>query len=422
MHIKILGASVNAAVIAYHLAEIGHNVLWMPEDLALINKLEHRQMIFDDVELSAALRDLLSTRRITLTPELLGTADVCIFAFTNDQFAQFEQQQNYQVFKNYKLIINYSHAGLGKTNILREKIGNDHIVYIPDFIREGHLIESFITPNLIVGCESGSETKALVREVFRPIFPLASQFNFMSILAAEFTKLSISGFLATKISFMNDLSNAADVLGIDIEEVRTAMITDTRISKEHLYPGCGFGGNLTRDVFTLREVIQQTGATNGLLEKIWDINEYQKEIIFRKLWTHFDGNLKGRIIAFWGAAFKPNTASLVQAPIIKILEACWAQGVVTHVHDPRALPALRELYPNQPLLHIYEDQYEATQDAEALCLVTEWSQYRSPDYEALKKYMKEYTLIDGRNIYFPKYVGQQGFKYIGIGRKGQSNQ
>lgn len=417
MHIQIVGASVNAAVIAYHLAEVGHKILWLPEDEILTSKIMQQQTIFDDSELSAAIYSQIKGSQILLHHQDLTDLSICIFAWSSDQYDIFEQQQNHKSFYHFDLIINYSHLGLGKTDQLQQLTHNPNMVYIPDFLQEGNLLRSFLTTSLIVGCEAGESCQQLVKEIFRPIFPLATQYNFMSVRAAEFTKLSISGFLAMKVSFMNDLSNAAEALDVDIEEVRIAMSTDTRIGTQYLYPGCGFGGgNLTRDVVTLKQAVQDTGNTNGLLDKIWDINEYQKEIVFRKLWTLFDCQLNGKVIAFWGAAFKPNTNSLAQAPILNILEACWAQGAITQVHDPRALQTLQEKYPNQKLLVLCQDQYQATQDADVLCLVTEWKQYWSPDYVELRQRMKSFNLIDGRNIYNPQYVKQQGFHYLGIGR------
>ncbi|MFU8925477.1 UDP binding domain-containing protein [Acinetobacter puyangensis] len=417
MYIQIIGASVNAAVIAYHLADVGHKIFWQPQDEALLLKLQQRQIIFDDVDLTMAVNRQLESSQIAVDQCGLSDVKVCILALAYEQYGCFEQQDFSRQFKQFDLVINYSHLALGKTEELKLLIANPNVVYIPDFLQEGNLLRSFLTPNLIIGCESGIQIKLLVQEIFRPIFPLLTQYNFMSVRAAEFTKLSISGFLATKVSFMNDLSNAAEALGVDIEEVRVAMSTDTRIGKQYLYPGCGFGGgNLTRDVLTLKEVVQETGSVNGLLDKIWDINEYQKEIIFRKLWTLFDCQLKDKVIAFWGAAFKPNTNSLAQAPILNILEACWAQGAITQVHDPRALDNLRQHYPDQPLLVLCDHQYQAVENADALCLVTEWKQYWSPDYIELRQKMKSLNLVDGRNIYNPQYVKQQGFHYLGIGR------
>lgn len=421
MHIQLIGASVNAAVMAYHLAEIGHYVKWDLYDSEVQQRLFKAHVLFNDYELSAALHRLVQSQQIMIHDQHAtgSTINACIFAFSEMQYQHFIEDQNVSIANSCQIIINYSHLGLDKTEQLKRMFPDLPIVYIPDFLQEGQLIKSFVTQSLIVGCDlADSASQALVREIFRPIFPLASQYNLMSIRAAEFTKLSISGFLATKISFMNDLSNAAEALGVDIEEVRIAMATDQRIGTQYLHPGCGFGGaNLTRDVLTLKQVVQNTGNSNSLLDKIWDINEYQKEIVFRKLWMLFDGQLQDKVIAFWGAAFKPDTNSIAQAPIRAILEACWAQGAITRVHDPRALNSLAHAYPDQPLLQLCHDQYGVVEDADALCLITEWKQYYSPDFQRLKQSMRGHDLIDGRNIYNPKFVTKQGFNYYGIGRK-----
>ncbi len=417
MYIKVLGASVNAAVMAYHMSYIGHTVNWctLNQDLSL--RLEQAKIIFDDCELSCSLREQIGSELLQIDASC-GDQDyaVCIVAINNDQYVDFEYLE--EKFKDYKyrLVINFSNLGMGKTLELKQRLDIKNIAYIPDSIQEGQLLKSFLEKGLIVGNEN-PENEALIREIFRPIYPLAQEYMFMSIQSAEFTKLSVSGFLATKVSFMNDLSNVAESLGVDIEEVRIAMSMDNRVGEHYLYPGCGFGGsNFTRDILKLKEVVLETGNVNGLLDKIWDINENQKEIILRKLWKMFDCHLEKKVIAFCGASFKPNTNSIAQSPILNVLEACWSQGAITQVHDPRALSELQALYPDQHLLKLFDDQYDAVDGADVLCLVTEWKQYWSPDYQKLVKKMRHPNLIDGRNIYNPIYVENQGFTYIGIGR------
>ncbi|MCJ8145819.1 nucleotide sugar dehydrogenase [Acinetobacter sp. A3.8] len=418
MHIQIVGASVNAVAMVYHLSEVGHQVYWLIGDEQLQSLVAQQATIFNDQTLSRQIYQHIANKQLSILQNVKGKSpEICVYALTSQQFDEFRENGIQEEIDHSQLVINYSHLEMGTTEIFQQVTGAKQIVYIPDFLQEGNVINSFLTRSLIVGCESDETVKRLVQEVFRPIFPLPTQYNFMSIRAAEFTKLSISGFLATKVSFMNDLSNAAEALGVDIEEVRIAMSTDTRIGEQYLYPGCGFGGgNLTRDILTLKEVVQSTGNVNGLLNKIWDINEYQKEIIFRKLWKQFDCQLSDKVIGFWGAAFKPNTNSLAQAPILNILEACWAQGAVAKVHDPSALENLKALYPDQELLILCDEPYDATQGADALCLITEWKQYWSPDFLRLKQNMRQHNLIDGRNIYNPHFVREQGFRYIGIGR------
>lgn len=417
MYIKVVGAAVNAAVIAYHLADNGHQVLWQPCDQILLSSIENNDILFDDYELTHCIHKQLLNKNLAIRYlEDESQYKILIIAINNEQYQTFgdllKNIKNY----TYDLVVNYSNLGLGKTAEIKNAMGVSRIAYIPDFLKEGILISSFCTRNLIVGCDD-EEKFVLIREIFRPIFPLKQQVNFMSVAAAEFTKLSISGFLATKISYMNDLSNVAENLGIDIEEVRVAMSMDDRIGEQYLYPGCGFGGNnFTRDILKLKEVVLESGNANGLLDKIWDINENQKEIVFRKIWTLFDCDLKDKVVAIWGAAFKPNINSVANSPVLKVLEACWSQGAITQVHDPRALDKLQQLYPNQPLLKICHDPYQAAEGADVLCLMTEWKQYWSPNYPLLARVMRARNMIDGRNIYNPLYAENQGFHYIGIGR------
>lgn len=417
MYIKIIGASVNAAVMAYHLSEVGHQVLWKPYDQLLVSHLQQKAILFDNYELTHGLQEqIISLNLLIDCVHNESQYKIVVVAVNNEQYTAFDEILIALKEDNADLIINYSNLGLGKTQELKRVIGKTNVVYIPDFLNEERIISSFKSRNLIVGCDQ-DDYITCIYEIFRPIFPQKQQYNFMSVLAAEFTKLSISGFLATKISFMNDLSNVAEALGIDIEEVRIAMSTDERIGAQYLYPGCGFGGqNFTRDILTLKDVVLDTGNINYLLDKIWDINENQKEIVFRKIWKLFNCNLNGKVVAIWGAAFKPNSNSIVQAPTLKVLEACWSQGAITRVHDPRALAKLQELYPHQSLLQICHDPYQAAEGADVLCLMTEWKQYWSPNYRKLTHIMRQKNIIDGRNIYNPLYVENQGFSYIGIGR------
>ena len=239
----------------------------------------------------------------------------------------------------------------------------------------------------------------------------------MPVLDAEFTKLSVSGMLATRISYINDLAVVAEKLGIDIEYVRQGLAADSRIGASYLYPGAGFGGeNFSHDVLTLANTVSGTGAKSQLLAQVWDINEQQKEILFRKLWNYYHGDLAGKVIAIWGASFKENTSRIQQSPIHAMLKALWAQNMVVKLHDPQALAEIEKHYGYREDLIYCTDQYEAVEGAHALCLLTAWKQYWSPNYTELLKKMQHPLILDGRNIYDPCYVKAQGFAYQGVGR------
>lgn len=239
----------------------------------------------------------------------------------------------------------------------------------------------------------------------------------MPILDAEFTKLSISGMLATRISYMNDLAMVAEKLGIDIANVKEGMGADTRIGSAYLSAGVGFGGeNFSHDILTLSNVVSGSGARSRLLEQVWEINEQQKEVLFRKLWNYYHCDLKGKVITIWGAAFKENTSNIHNSPIHSMLLALWAQGATVKLHDPQALEVILSLYGKRDDLILCEDQYEAARGAHALCVLTVWKQYLSLNYKKLQQLMAHPFILDGRNVYDPVYTKQQGFAYEGIGR------
>jgi UDPglucose 6-dehydrogenase len=303
------------------------------------------------------------------------------------------------------------------TQELKQLLPKDDWVYFPDIVQEGQAFKSITSAEkVIIGCQD-VKVQEKIQEMLRPFFPRRQQLLFMPILDAEFTKLSISGMLATRISYMNDLAIVAEKLGVDITCVRDGMSADNRIGASYLHAGAGFGGeNFSHDIVTLSQAVARTGVKSQLLEQVWDINEQQKELLFRKLWNYFRGDLKGKTIAVWGAAFKPNSSSTSQSPIHPMLVALWAQGVTVRLHDPQALDEIKKKYGERADLILCKNQYEAAQGAHALCLLTAWKQYLSLDYQQLNHNMLHPLILDGRNVYRPEYVKNQGFAYMGVGR------
>src|SRR5690606_1503668 len=258
----------------------------------------------------------------------------------------------------------------------------------------------------------------LVAEILRPFNRRRDAIMSMRPREAEFTKLAINGMLATRLSYMNDMANLADSLDVDIERVRQGMGADKRIGEAYLYPGCGFGGlSFSRDVMSLASTLQHSGLQAQLIEEVLQINERQKEALFRKLWQYYDNQLSGRKVAIWGAAFKPESSRIDNAPVLKLITALWAQGAQVHVHDPRALPALAEWAGERDDLVLHDDPYEAAAGVDALMLVTEWKSYWSPGFKRLKAEMRESLLRYGRKLWVPSFVKRAGVTYFGIGRR-----
>ena len=315
------------------------------------------------------------------------------------------------------LFINGSTFGLHGTEALKQKLNTENWAYLPDVIQEGNALGSFTYAKQVIVGVDHDDVKSMMQELLRPFFQFQHQYLFMPILDAEFTKLSISGMLAMRIGYMNDLALVSEKLGIDIFNVQQGLAADSRIGSAYLSAGAGFGGeNFSHDILTLSNTVSDIGVRSQLLEQVWQNNERQKEVLFRKLWNHFQTNLKHKKIAIWGASFKENTSSIHNAPIHALLEALWAQGAIVHLHDPQALPEIHQYYGDRSDLILFEDQYQATAQSDALCLMTAWKQYLSPDFQKLKSQMKHLLLLDGRNVYDPAYVKAQGFTYQGVGR------
>jgi UDPglucose 6-dehydrogenase len=292
------------------------------------------------------------------------------------------------------------------------------IVGLPLFCREGTALVDFSKPeNLLISGENGSAAITHTMELMRPFVRQASHIMIVPHTTAELIKMGVNAMLATRISFINEMASLSEKLGVDIELVREGLAADPRIGSGYLQAGCGFGGpSFSDDLLSYAKTLREEIDTSGLIDAVLAINESQREILFRKIWRFFHGKLAGKKIAIWGAAFKAGTASLENSVVHPLLQALWAQGCITQVFDPLASEALYAQYGAHPLLVIAKTAEEATQQADALVLVTAWDEFWSPDFEQLKKNLKQAVVFDGRNMYEPDFMLEQGFRYFAIGR------
>ncbi|ARD30558.1 UDP-glucose 6-dehydrogenase [Acinetobacter lactucae] len=419
MKIAVFGTTLHAGVMAALLAEYGNQIYWCTcvsceEDISVLSYQDQEVNNYLNKQRKAGFLKESAFSEIPLDIE------VYLFCFSPTQIElalKTVQKLSERPIVHPRLMINGSTFGLHGTEKLKQHLPKDEWVYFPDVIQEGNAINSVLNvKHVIVGVESRNASETM-QELLRPFFQFSYQYLFMPILDAEFTKLSISGMLATRISYMNDLAMVAEKLGIDIANVKHGIAADTRIGAAYLSPGVGFGGeNFSHDILTLSSTVSETGTKSRLLEQVWAINEQQKEILFRKLWNYYHCSLNGKTVAIWGASFKENTSNIHNSPIHILLAALWAQGVIVRLHDPQALDEIAATYGPREDLILCTDQYEAAQDAHALCLVTAWKQYWSPDFKQLQQLMKHPLILDGRNIYDPAYVKAKGFAYEGVGR------
>ncbi|AQZ80191.1 MULTISPECIES: nucleotide sugar dehydrogenase [Acinetobacter] len=419
MKIAVFGTTLHAGVMAALLAEYGNQIYWCTsvtceENISVLS--------YQDQDVNNYLNKQRKAGFLKESPfsEIPLDIEVYLFCFSPTQIElalKTVEKLSERPIVHPRLMINGSTFGLHGTEKLKQHLPKDEWVYFPDVIQEGNAINSVLNvKHVIIGVESRDASETM-QELLRPFFQFSYQYLFMPILDAEFTKLSISGMLATRISYMNDLAMVAEKLGIDIANVKHGIAADTRIGAAYLSPGVGFGGeNFSHDILTLSSTVSETGTKSRLLEQVWAINEQQKEILFRKLWNYYHCSLNGKTVAIWGASFKENTSNIHNSPIHILLAALWAQGVIVRLHDPQALDEIAAAYGHREDLILCTDQYEAVRDAHALCLVTAWKQYWSPDFKQLQQLMKHPLILDGRNIYDPAYVKAKGFAYEGVGR------
>jgi len=286
----------------------------------------------------------------------------------------------------------------------------------PEFLKEGSAIADFLKPDRIVcGVDTEMAEKTLAR-LYKPFVLNGHPLLFMDIPSAEMTKYAANSMLATKISFMNDISNLCEIVGADVDMVRKGIGSDSRIGPKFIYPGVGYGGScFPKDVKALIKTASSYGYKMRVLQSVEDVNDDQKTVMFTKVNNYFNGDLKGKTIAIWGLAFKPNTDDMREAPALVFIEQVLAAGANVVAYDPVAIPETKRKIGDS--IGYVNDQYEAVIDADALVLLTEWNEFRVPKYKIMAKLMKNHVVFDGRNIYDAEEMAEVGFKYFGMGRK-----
>ncbi len=329
--------------------------------------------------------------------------------------------------RDYRVIVTKSTVPVGTSDQVRAELQRVldqrgasvefDMVSNPEFLKEGAAIDDFMKPDRIVVGTDNPRTAELLKVLYSPFNRNRDRLLVMDLRSAELTKYAANSMLATKISFMNEVANLAERLGADIEQVRLGIGADPRIGYQFIYPGCGYGGScFPKDVQALANTARQVGYRAELIEAVETVNERQKEILFNKIHAHFEGDLKGRVVAIWGLAFKPNTDDMREAPSRRLMESLWDAGARVQAFDPEATAEARRLYGDRQDLLLCKEPYEATRNADVLVVCTEWHVFRSPDFEKLHAQLKSPAVFDGRNLYQPDQVRQAGLEYYGIGR------
>ena len=330
---------------------------------------------------------------------------------------------------NYKIIIDKSTVPVGTADKVRNtilqglkerKIDDPEelfdVVSNPEFLREGVAVEDFMKPNRVVIGTTSEKAKKLLGELYAPFVRQGNPVIYMDEKSAELTKYAANAFLATKISFMNEIAQMCEKLGADVDMVRRGIGSDDRIGKRFLFPGIGYGGScFPKDVKALAKSAQQNNYEFKILEAVMKVNETQKEHLLPKIFTYFNNDLTGKKIALWGLAFKPNTDDIREAPSLKLINELTAAGVSIVAYDPEAMRNVKKEIGDS--ITYADNQYEALEEADALLIATEWSEFRTPDFLRIKSLLKRPVIFDGRNLFELYQMEEHGFHYESIGRK-----
>ncbi|MDD2737584.1 MAG: UDP-glucose/GDP-mannose dehydrogenase family protein [Methylomonas lenta] len=439
MKITVFGSGYVGLVTGACLADVGNQVMCMDVDQSKIDKLKQGIIPIYEPGLEDMVKENMAAGRLHFTTDVKEAVDFGLFQFVAvgtppDEDGSADLKYVLAVAKSiaehmtdYKIIVDKSTVPVGTADKVKKAVldvlatrGETQefdVVSNPEFLKEGSALDDFMKPDRIIIGTDNPRTAELLKALYAPFNRSHERVITMDIRSAELTKYAANAMLATKISFMNELANLAEKLGADIENVRHGIGSDSRIGYSFIYPGCGYGGScFPKDVKALERTAKEMGYHAELLSAVENVNDRQKHRLFEKISVHYPDGVKGKTFALWGLAFKPNTDDMREAPSRVLLEALITAGASIQAYDPEAMHETHRIYGDKAGLVYCDMQADALQNADALIIVTEWKQFRSPDFEQLSRQLKDKVIFDGRNMYEPKFVKQAGLQYYAIGR------
>jgi UDPglucose 6-dehydrogenase len=433
MKIAVAGTGYVGLVLGACLAENGNSVACVDKDESKIDMLKAGRMPIYEPGLEEIVRRNDHEERLTFTTDLVSAVSASEIVFIAVGTPQGEDgaadlQHVLAVARDvgrsmnkYTVVVDKSTVPVGTAKKVRETIAREtaqtfSVVSNPEFLKQGAAIEDFMKPDrVVIGVEAGDERAALImRELYGPFTRTGAPILVMSTESAELCKYAANSILATRISFMNEIANVCELVGADVDAVRKGIGTDRRIGMSFLFPGVGYGGScFPKDTQALLRSAQDHGYDFRILRAVEEVNKRQKQRLVDKMEEHFT-SLSGRTIALWGLAFKPRTDDMREAPAIPIIERLLAGGATVKAYDPAAAPVAKRLFDSR--IAVCEKSYDALAGADALAIVTEWNEFREPDFAKMSALLKSPVVFDGRNIYSPEHMRALGFTYFSIGR------
>jgi UDPglucose 6-dehydrogenase len=433
MKIAVVGTGYVGLVLGACLAENGNDCICVDKDESKIAGLRAGKMPIYEPGLEELVRRNAHEDRLSFTTDLSAAVKASTIVFIavgtpqgEDGSADLQHVLTVardigRALARYTVIVDKSTVPVGTARRVHAAIAAEtkqpfSVVSNPEFLKQGAAIEDFMKPDrVVVGTEPGDERAAtMMKELYGPFTRTGAPIMMMDTASAELCKYAANSILATRISFMNEIANICELFGADVDQVRKAIAADARIGKSFLFPGVGYGGScFPKDVKALLKSAKDAGYDSRILEAVEGVNNSQKERLVEKMDRHFKG-MKGRTIALWGLAFKPRTDDMREAPAIPIIEGLLGRGASVRAYDPAAAPVAKKLFDGR--IALCEKSYDALAGADALAIVTEWNEFREPDFEKMKSLLKAPIVFDGRNIYSPGHMRKLGFTYFSIGR------
>ena len=432
MKIAVIGTGYVGLVTGTCLSETGNEVICVDINQEKVNKLKAGVIPIYEPHLDVLFHRNIKAGRLTFTTSLIeGVKDakIIFLALPTPPGEDGSADLSYvigvandlgKIISEYKVIVDKSTVPVGTAEKVREAIAKNckiefDVVSNPEFLREGFAVDDFMKPDRVVIGSSSERAKKLMEELYKPYVRSGNPIIFMDERSAELTKYAANSFLATKITFMNEMANLCEKLGADVDLVRIGIGSDDRIGKRFLFPGIGYGGScFPKDVQALEKSASEVNYDFKILKSVMEINEKQKTIIIPKMLEYFGGNLFGRQLAIWGLAFKPDTDDIREAPALYIIDELIKAGAKVRAYDPEAMPNVKQLLGDK--IEYAANPYDAAAGADALIICTEWSLFRTPDFERLNLSLKNKVIFDGRNLYSLEQMKELGYYYSSIGR------
>jgi UDPglucose 6-dehydrogenase len=433
MNIAVVGTGYVGLVTGTCFAEMGNHVTCVDIDVQKVENMRNGLIPIYEPHLDVLFERNIKQGRLQFTinlEEAVADAQVIFLALPTPPGEDGSADLSYvlgvsnqlgKLLRDYKIIINKSTVPVGTAEKVREAISKNATVHFdvisnPEFLREGFAVDDFMKPDRVVIGTKSEKAKKIMSDLYAPFVRQGNPIYFMDERSSELTKYAANAFLATKITFMNEVANLCEKVGANVDSVRIGIGSDSRIGKRFLFAGIGYGGScFPKDVQALSKTSKDFNYDFKILTSVMEVNELQKSVLVEKLKAHFDGNLAGKKFAVWGLAFKPDTDDIREAPALFIIRDLIAAGASISAFDPEAMENVKKTIGE--VIDYANDPYESLQDADALLIATEWSLFRTPDFERMKQMMKSNVIFDGRNLYDLQKMSEIGFYYNSIGRE-----